>query len=382
MSDPRIGIVGSFGLNVGDEAILGATIASLRQVIPEAEIVVFSRDPRHTAEHHRGVKVEASRGTLRTEVEKAIAGLDLLVVGGGGLLYDGEAEEHLYVAGIAQARGQRTATWAIGAGPLSRVGDRTAVAQTLNKMQLLTVRDRPTQSLLEAVGVTREITQTADPALLLRPLPFSRSMLQAEGISSTGPLIGISVREPGGAAPEIDGIAYHRVLACAADYAVERFDADVVFIPMEAVDYQHIARVVACMGKPARALVLHKSYSPARLLGLTEHLELAVGMRLHFAIFAALSHVPVVALPYAAKVTGFLELFGGAPPKLEERRWPGVLLAHLDDTWHHRQRYAAQLAAVIPALQERAGRTATMIADLLGIQRPAGAETEEGDASS
>ena len=48
-----IGISGSYGgLNVGDEAILTCALAELRAHVPDVQVVVFSRDPRHTGAHY------------------------------------------------------------------------------------------------------------------------------------------------------------------------------------------------------------------------------------------------------------------------------------------------------------------------------------------
>jgi polysaccharide pyruvyl transferase WcaK-like protein len=61
--------------------------------------------------------------------------------------------------------------------------------------------------------------------------------------------------------------------------------------------------------------VLKGEYTPGQLMTLIGRFSFAVGMRLHFMIFSALQHVPFVALPYAAKVGGFLDQIGiGAPP--------------------------------------------------------------------
>ena len=46
-------------------------------------------------------------------------------------------------------------------------------------------------------------------------------------------LVGVSVREPGPAAPDIEEEHYHAMLAHAADFMVDRYDADLVFVPME-----------------------------------------------------------------------------------------------------------------------------------------------------
>jgi len=62
------------------------------------------------------------------------------------------------------------------------------------------------------------------------------------------------VREPGSAAPDIDEAHYHALLANAADYMVDRLDADLVFVPMEPrqKDTQHCHAVVSKMAHATR----------------------------------------------------------------------------------------------------------------------------------
>ena len=58
------------------------------------------------------------------------------------------------------------------------------------------------------------------------------------------------------------------------------------------------------MQNAERAEILRRRYSPRQILDLMGRFEFAVGMRLHFLIFAALRGTPFAALPYASKVTG------------------------------------------------------------------------------
>src|SRR6185295_2980922 len=144
-------------------------------------------------------------------------------------------------------------------------------------------------------------------AMLLEPEELSRDALKAEGVEFNRHLIGFSVREPGPAAPDINPEEYYALLANAADFLVKRYDADVVFVPMEKTDVQHSHDVVAHMQRADRAEILKRRYSPRQILDLMGHFDFAVGMRLHFLIFAALQATPFAALPYASKVTGLLE---------------------------------------------------------------------------
>jgi polysaccharide pyruvyl transferase CsaB len=363
---PRIGILGSYGgLNVGDEAILTSIVTSLRTHSPFAEIVVFTRDAGHTRMHHPVDRVVDARNGRRAAVTEEIAQLDLLVLGGGGLLYDGEARIYLRDVRAAQDRGVPTATYAIGAGPLTLPEDRAAVREAVSAMHLVTVRDEESKGVLEEVGVGVPIDVVADPALLLTPLPFSDATLAAEGVPADTRLIGMSVREPGRAAPNLEVEAYHALLGAVADFMVHRYDSHIVFVPMERSDVQHSHAVLAHMVAADRARVLNGCYPPREVLGLMEHLDFVVGMRLHLLIFAGIAGVPFLPLPYAGKVFDFARATGVPALQGVTRQCIGPLLATLDQLWDDRERQGRQIRARVGRLKPRAESTLDLTLGLL-----------------
>src|SRR3546814_18796317 len=77
--------------------------SQFRAEIPGVEIVVFSRNADHTREHHAVDRVLSPRDALREEIVPEIRRLDLLLLGGGGILYDTEAQCYLREAEIGRA---------------------------------------------------------------------------------------------------------------------------------------------------------------------------------------------------------------------------------------------------------------------------------------
>jgi polysaccharide pyruvyl transferase WcaK-like protein len=172
------------------------------------------------------------------------------------------------------------------------------------------------------------------------------------------------VREPGPAAPHIDPEEYYALLANAADFIVERLDADVVFVPMEKTDVQHSHGVVAHMQNAERAEILRRRYSPRQILDLMGHFEFAVGMRLHFLIFATLRGVPFAALPYASKVTGLLEDLEMETPPLGSIGI-GQLIGRIDRSWDTREEIRAKIGRRRSDLRTRAAQTNELLMGLL-----------------
>jgi polysaccharide pyruvyl transferase WcaK-like protein len=233
------------------------------------------------------------------------------------------------------------------------------------RMDGVTVRDEGAKRVLEEVGVDRPVAVTGDPAMLLEPEPFTDDMLRMEGIDRESPLVGLSVRERGSAAPGLETEDYHNLLAEAADFIVHRYEAGVVFVPMERGDIRHSHAVISRMLAADRAQVLKGDYNPRQVLGLMEHFAFVVGMRLHFLIFAAISAVPFLPLPYAGKVSDFVAAAGVPAPPGVTRESAGPLLAEIDKLWDARDDHRRHLARTVPGLQEHARRTGRLAAELL-----------------
>ncbi|MEU4658927.1 polysaccharide pyruvyl transferase family protein [Streptomyces sp. NPDC023723] len=366
-SGPRIGVLGSYGgFNTGDEAILTCVLGCLRAHRPDAHLVVFSRNAEHTrTHHHEADEVVDWEGVRRNHVIDVLPGLDLLVLGGGGLLFDGEARRYLRLVRAAQDRDVPTFAYAVGAGPLREAEDREMVRTVLADMDDVVVRDEESRLVLEEVGLEREVTVTADPALLLRPEPFTHAMMRDEGVPIGARLVGMSVREPGRAAEALDESDYHALLATVADFLVRRLDAHVVFLPMERHDVRHAHAVLSHMTAPDKGRILHGDYSPGQVLGLMRHLDLAVGMRLHFVIFAALTGVPVLPLPYSGKVFDFARRLGAPALVGVAREQAGLLLAEVDRLWDEYPRREEDLRARMAELTAAARETCVRCGSLL-----------------
>jgi polysaccharide pyruvyl transferase CsaB len=364
----KVGISGSYGgFNLGDEAILHVILAELRRSFPVVEITVFSRDAEDTGRRHAVDAVVQPRELSRRETEDVIAGLDLFILGGGGILYDADADMYLREVVLSHEAGTPVMVYAISAGPLRDPPLRARVRDALNQTMLIAVRDRHARQLLEEVGVRRDIVLTADPALLLEPDPLTLDeILRAEAIDPDARLIGFSVREPGPAAPDLDAEDYHRLLANVADFMIDRLDAEVVFIPMERrmFDVQHSHSVVGQMSHAQRATVLKRDYTPGQILSLLQHFQFSVGMRLHFLIFSALAGLPFVGLPYATKVAGFLEELRLHAPSLDHVS-AGQLIAQVDRAWDQRSDLQARVREALPGLQERARANNRLVVELV-----------------
>jgi polysaccharide pyruvyl transferase CsaB len=367
----RVAISGSYGgMNLGDEAILEVILRELRAAL-DVDVVVFSRNSKDTEQRHK-VRAVPIREMHKDDVFEELRKLDLFILGGGGILFDGLVEDMLRDVNWARELGIPVMVYAISVGPLKTPESKQLVVTALNKVDKITVRENEAKRMLHDLGLEREIEVTADPGLLLKPQSFTKDMLKMEGINPDSPLVGFSLREPGPAAPDLNIEQYHGILANAADFMVERFDAQILFVPMEIGDNkdpQHSHAVISKMVNAQRASVLKGEYSSAAVLGLMKHMSFVVGMRLHFLIFAGIQKIPFVPLPYATKVAGLLSDLEMPMPPITALN-VGKLCAFLDRSWDLRERIRKNLEVKVPPLQERARKTNQILCELLQSIRP------------
>jgi polysaccharide pyruvyl transferase WcaK-like protein len=118
------------------------------------------------------------------------------------------------------------------------------------------------------------------------------------------------------------------------------------------------------------------------VLGLMHHMDLAVGMRLHFLVFAALSGVPFLPLPYAGKVADFARTLGIQTPGSLDRDAVGPLLAALDRLWDERLTDPGRTRARVEKLKPRSAAPLQHVLDLLSrpSSRPSPRAASAADA--
>ncbi len=367
----RIAILGSYGgMNLGDEAILQVILRQIRECL-DAEVLVLSRNAEDTQRRHK-VRAINVRDSEKDQIINELKSMDLFILGGGGILFDGMAQEMLRHVKFAKELGIPIMVYAISVGPLQDPEAKKLVSEVLNRVDLISVRENEARRLLIELGVTQHIELTADPALLMQEEPLTDDIIAKKGFDPALPIVGFSVREPGKAAPDLDVDHYHAVLANAADFMIERFKAEILFIPMEPGerrDMQHSHAIISKMSNTKKADVLKGEYSSGQILSLVKHFSFAVGMRLHFLIFCALQNVPFVPLPYAAKVSGFISDLGLGIESISDLN-VGKLCAYLDRAWDSRPAIKKKLAENVPPLQQKARRTNQILCEFLRAVKP------------
>jgi polysaccharide pyruvyl transferase WcaK-like protein len=234
---PRVVIVGASGFtNLGDDAILAAMVPELRAALPTARFAVASGDPAQPLLASADIEPLPFADAA---IAAALDGADLLIVGGGGFIYDYEMRVRAgdFVMGncaffypyyraalAAEARGVPVYWYAIGVGPLLTAAGRDLTRDVLSRAAAITVRDPLSLYELHAAGLRVPAPElTADPAVRLPPVAGARRGGRCQ--------VGFVARawlEFGGGRTTSGAAFFARVrdwFAAAADYVVEQWDA-------------------------------------------------------------------------------------------------------------------------------------------------------------
>lgn len=298
----KILISGYFGFgNLGDEAILAAMVEGFSGFDKKISLTVLSQNPEQTSETHCIPAI--NRNNVR-DIIKSLRECDVFISGGGGLLQDKTSSRSLlYYLGLmrlAKLFGKKVYVFAQGIGPVKSRANRLLLKKTLEKADLITIRDYESFSFLNDYHLKNpKILNTADATFILEPEEGEPLLEQAGIKKDKGRLVGISLRNLTKANLPVE------TLAGLADNLAETLKAKIVFIPCQrSTDIDVINQVMNKMS--AQAAVISKEYRPTELLGIITQMDLVIGMRLHSLIFAALAKVPAIGLAYDPKVSSFM----------------------------------------------------------------------------
>ena len=309
----KIMISGYYGFNnTGDEAILKSMVGAFKEKIPQIKITVLSQNPLQTSQNYQ---VKAINRLHLIDIMRCLRDTNLFISGGGGLLQDstGKGWSILYYLGLilaAKTVKVPVMIYAQGIGPVNKQINKKLIKWILNKVDLITVRDKPSKELLENLGVVKpSIYVNSDPVFLLKKKNINNiidrhPLIQQLINSDNRPLIGVSVREYKG-----NGLDSKSIFAQAVDYLVENYQAKIIFLPFKFnEDVRIIEEILSLMKNKAEVLKI--KLEPEELLSVLSRLSLVVGVRLHSIIFSSMANIPFIAFNYDPKVKYFVENLG------------------------------------------------------------------------
>lgn len=337
--------------NKGCQALIYTTTRILKEAFPEASFTVFSWEPEYDEQHfdndsiecrfleHRFQVGEFSRRNrfwfflnyylgvstdrilwVKPSFYEAIKSCDLLVVSGGDVLgdYGDISIKHCFFpVAVAIALKKPVYIFAQSISPYKSKAILKFARFYLNKVSLITVRERLSLEYLKNIGIKASLHLTADPAFTLMPCSDSRlnEVVQAENLPDTNsPIIGLSVSETATRWSDSSHENFTNMMAEACDKMIDKYKAKIVFVPHVGYpdDPANDDRVV---GKAIKSLMVNKQdafliegdYSCAELKAVIGRCALFIGARTHATIAAASMLVPTIAIAYSIKAFGIME---------------------------------------------------------------------------
>lgn len=401
----RIVLMGDVGpaphYHVGDEGMLEAAAARLRERIAGVEFTVVSADPLDSAARYGASSVgrlgfaplRASRADLDDRLERVLAAASgrsaalpatdpaweviesvgeadgVLITGGGNLTTP--FVEHVYeraaLAGIAEIRGIPLVVSGQTLGPRLDDRDRELVRGLLRSARLVGVREAESHRLAEELaGSARLVPDDAVALIAGDPAAVTAALgVRAGGFVAVSfpPYAGLDELEP-----------FIEDLRVLVSRIREITGLPVVVVPHEGLPGSTTSGdgiVAERLG--GEGVIVAPVLPAAEVARLTAAAALVVSARYHPLVFALAAGVPAVGVwldEYTRrKVAGTLTssgLEGWAVPAAGVG--PGLVADVVAETWERRAEIAAHLAAVVPA---REATAAAWWTDVAGVWSPA-----------
>jgi len=353
-----------YGLhNVGDESILAGMVRALRTQEGNFHLTVLTHKPKATAQR---LDIDARPLSGKLNKIREIARTNVLITGGGTIL---SAYPHYILPIVLWAKVLRKPVmlYAVGMDPLIFYKEQFLVKCICWLADLITVRDENTKMRLKALGIRKNFYVTADPAVLLTPVPEKRikEIMQQNGLSQNmRSIVGMAIAYE----PDSRHLVQYDLFAQLADYLIDNYGAEILFLPGNyKPDYDILAieRIESRMHNRNKVHILKKEYAPEEILGVVGELSLLVSSRLHFAIFAALRGIPFIGInrsPHVTKIDDFLKSLGQGTAGVMGEISLDNLKKKTEEVWQKREDFQACFGSLIGTMRHKALINAQMAA--------------------
>ncbi|HBG49220.1 MAG TPA: polysaccharide pyruvyl transferase CsaB [Cyanobacteria bacterium UBA9971] len=291
----KILISGYYGFdNFGDDAILHAMVYELKKHLTNPRITVISNNP---AKIKRIYDVDSIHRFNSKEIIKKMKSCNVFISGGGSLLQDVTSCRsfiyYLSLIFLAKYFGKKTIIFAQGIGPISTIIARFLTKLVLSKVDLITVRDKESQTFLKKLGVNSILA--TDPAWSLE-ISTEEKLLKVDKIN-----IGVQLREW--------KTLTNKNINVIANILSEKFNDEKNCINLISLQDTHDLEIMQRLKNILLKKDLHSEvriYSGLSIdqsINILGNLDYLIGMRFHACLISANFNVPTLALSYDPKVT-------------------------------------------------------------------------------
>ena len=246
----------------------------------------------------------------------------------------------------------------------------------LNKIDLITVRERYSFELLNSLGIQNRIYITADSAFLMdgESNYDGFELLAAEGIAkNTGLKIGLSVMKLTDSVDSKENEEnYFNSIIKTVEKLIEEKKATIVFFSTNIFskwDDRHVAHKIKKQIRSdlkENVHVLTRDYLPEQLKAMIGTMDMFVGTRLHANIFALSMKVPTIAIGFQQKTYGTMEMFDLTDFILDVKTiTPQKTFMLISRLLEERQIIRQKIEEKLTCVQSEAFRNGEFIKDLL-----------------
>jgi len=299
-------ISGYYGYhNSGDDLLLQSIVQNLRAYRDDLSLTVLSLNPKETRAQFG---VNAIHRFNFISVFWQLRKTGLLITGGGNLIQDETSTKsliyYLLVINMARRLGAKNMLYAKGIGPVYRPINVKRARRALNRIELITLREPESLEILSQIGVDGpDVHVTADAVFALPPAEDYIESLARMGI--TGPYFAINLRSWQHNPPDLE-----EQVAAFADYIVETYGYQAVFVPMRIDQDSDISRRIIALMKHPGILIEPDLQDFNQARAIMGGADFALAMRLHALIYAMENGVPCIGLVYSSKIRQFMESMG------------------------------------------------------------------------
>ncbi|MDL5360562.1 polysaccharide pyruvyl transferase family protein [Halalkalicoccus sp. NIPERK01] len=407
--------------NRGDAAILKGVIDGLRTEYPDATFTVATEYPK-AAEAINGVdaieqrtvpfkpyhvrknpllglvtaNALASRIFSDIPVSSQIASKlnlvpylesDLIVATGGQYLTDNYMPSKIgafWELLLCKLLGKPVVLYAQSIGPLKEQPYASIGRYVLDRIDLITVRDERSKSVLESLDVSETpIYVTADAAFSMNldnsdGTPLQRRRIESiPSLESSGPLVSISAREWSYFGEEGGQNEYELSVAAFADWLLTEQDATVVFISTctgfdgyHTDDRATANAIINRMGKATaeKPQILTGEYTPTELSEFYGSVDLHVGTRMHSNILALLQATPVIGIEYEFKMSELMYQFELEDYVVDiDHVTAPMLIGTVERAFEDIDSIESRIKSNLDRIRARSQRTANLVSECLDL---------------